>query len=217
MIRTLGRNWWLLVLCGILDAALAAIYLIIQSTNEPILGLTWNNTLVLAGKLTMAVGACTVVAAIWRSREGASWALALNGMALVALGFTQYRLTRFPISILAFALLVTLAAGSFGLAEFSIGRRMSTVDTRTFSVLGLLSVVVALPLLALGLRWIPIAPASHPDLLWLGAYFGLGGAGPGDVGREIGLGAIARLSRAHSVSPGSGKVSPPTGRSIRHG
>jgi len=131
---------------------------------------------VFVGKLAMAAGACTIAAAIWRSRNGKSWALALNGLALAALGFIQYGLTHFRIGILAFAVLIIVMAVSIGVVELAIARTFHRqhhpVDGWFFGLAGIVSVGFVLPSLALGLRWIPIERGSHLDLLWLGFYFG---------------------------------------------
>lgn len=176
MIQTLRNNWWLLALCGFLDAMISAIYLIMQDTDGPVLFPTWSGTVVFVGKLAMAAGACTIAAGIWRSRNGRSWTLALNGLSLAAFGFIQYGLTRLPISIFAFAILVILMAVSIGAVELGIARtfrhQQHRADSWFFGVAGIVSVGFVLPSLALGLRWIPIERGTHVDLLWLGSYFG---------------------------------------------
>jgi uncharacterized membrane protein HdeD (DUF308 family) len=175
LIQTLIKNWWLLALCGVLDAVIAAVYLLMQGTNGPVLSHTWSGTLVLVGKIAIAAGACTIAAAIWRCGSGRSWALALNGVAVAALGFIQYGLTRFPIGILAFAVLIVVMAASIGVVELAIARTFrrqnQPADAWFFGLAGIVSVGFVLPALALGLRWIPIEPGSHVDLLWLGFYF----------------------------------------------
>lgn len=175
MLQTLIKNWWLLALCGVLDAVIAAVYFLMQGTNGPVLSHTWNGTLVFVGKVAMAAGACTIAAAIWRSGSGMSWALALNGLAVAALGFIQYGLTRFPIGILAFAVLIVVMAGSIGVVELAIARSFRRqnhpADAWFFGLAGIVSAGFVLPALALGLRWIPIERGSHADLLWLGFYF----------------------------------------------
>src|SRR6266480_3453568 len=98
LIQTLIKNWLLLALCGVLDAIISVIYLIMQDTDGPLTFHTWNSTLVLLGKLALAAGACTIAAGIWRSTNGKCWLLALNGLALGALGLIQYRFVRFRIS-----------------------------------------------------------------------------------------------------------------------
>jgi uncharacterized membrane protein HdeD (DUF308 family) len=174
--QTLVKNWWLLALCSVFDAMLSAIYLVMRGTNGGILWHTWNGTVVFAGKVAMIAGACSIAAAIWRSRDGKSWALALNGLALAIFGFIQSGLTRFPISILVFAVLISVMTLSLGFLELGIGRTLSSMGRRAdggfFAATGLLSLIVVLPSLALGLRWIRVQPGSHLDFLWLGTYFG---------------------------------------------
>jgi uncharacterized membrane protein HdeD (DUF308 family) len=175
LIQTLVKNWWLLALCGVLDAGISAIYFLMQGTDGPVLSRSWSGMVVLVGKLAMAAGVCTVGAAVWRSRNGKNWALGLNGVALAVLGFVQYGLTRFRISILVVAVLVVVMAVSIGVAELGIARdfrrRRFDADSWLFGLVGMVSVAVALPSLAFGLRWIPIEPGSRVDLIWLGCYF----------------------------------------------
>ena len=176
MIQTLIQNWWLLALCGVLDALISVVYLVMAGTDGPILSSTWRGTVVFVGKLAMAAGACTIAAAIWRSRSGKSWALALNGLALAALGFIQYGLTRFRISILAFAMLIIVMTVSGGILELTVARTLRRQRHIAagwfFGLAGIVSVAFVLPSLALGLHWIRIEPGSDLDLLWLGFYFG---------------------------------------------
>ena len=176
MIETLIKNWWLLALCSVLDAAISAIYFLMQGTDGPVLSHTWSGTVVFVGKLAMAAGACTIAAGIWRSGNGKNWALALNGLALAALGFIQYGLTRFRVSILAFAVLIIVMAVGIGAVELGVARAFRRqhhpADGWFFGLAGIVSAGFVLPSLALGLRWIPIERGSHLDLLWLGSYFG---------------------------------------------
>ncbi|MBI1897589.1 MAG: hypothetical protein HYS04_13850 [Acidobacteria bacterium] len=200
MIRTLVKNWWLLALCGVLDAAISAIYLVMHGTNGPVLSRSWSGTVVLVGKVAVAAGVCTVVAAVWRSRNGTSWGLALNGLALAALGLIQYGLTRFPISILAFSVLIIVMAVSIGVVELSIARdfrrQHHVADAWFFRLVGIASVSLVLPSLAVGLRWVPLERGSHLDLLWLASYFGLAA-----------VGMIALSVRLHGQNPfPSGRV-----------
>jgi uncharacterized membrane protein HdeD (DUF308 family) len=176
LIQTLTRNWWLLGLCGVLDAAMSVIYFIMQGTDGPVIYQSWNGTIAFLGKLTLAAGACTVAAGLWRSKNGKCWLLALNGLALGALGLIYYAFVRFRIGILTVALLIVLMAISAGILELGIARtlrrRHHVADGSFLALAGVASIGFALPFLALGFRWIRIEPGSHPDLLWLGAYFG---------------------------------------------
>jgi uncharacterized membrane protein HdeD (DUF308 family) len=175
MIRTLAKNWWLLAICGALDATISAIYLIMQGTNGPVLADSWNGTVSLVGELAMAAGVCAILAAIWRSGTGRSWALALNGLALATLGYIQYGLTRFPISILTVAVLIVVMTVSFGILTLAVARglrgRLHRADSWFLGAAGIVSAAFVFPPVAFGLRWIPLAPGSHPDFIWLGSYF----------------------------------------------
>ena len=176
MIQTLIKNWPLLALCGIFDAIISVIYLIMQETDGPLAFHSWNGTVVFLGKLALAAGACTIAAGILRSTNGKCWLLVLNGLALGALGLIQYGFVRFPISFLTVALLVILMAMSIGVLELIIARTLrrqrQVVDGWFLALAGVASVGFALAFFALGFHWIKIEPGSHADLLWLGSYFG---------------------------------------------
>jgi len=177
MIQTLVRNWWLLALCGSLQLVISTIYAVMERTGGPVLSHSWIGTVELVGKLAIAAGLCTIAAALWRSRNGRSWGLALNGVALAALGFIQYRLTRFQISIATVAALIVVMAVSMGLVELKIARdfrrRRNVGDGWFFGLAGIVSVSLVLPWVALGLRWVTLQPGSHLDLRWLASYFGV--------------------------------------------
>ena len=166
VIQTLRKNWWLLALCGVLDAAIAAIYFVM---NGPLSSHSWNGAVTLVGELAMAAGMCSVAAGIWRSANGRCWLLVLNGLALCAFGVIAYGLVRFPISFLTVAALIIVMAVSLAVLELTIARGLRR---EWFSrVAGVVAVGFAAAFLALGARWIGIAPGSHADLVWMGAYF----------------------------------------------
>jgi uncharacterized membrane protein HdeD (DUF308 family) len=169
------QNWWSLALCGVLDVVISAIYLLMYTTDGPVLAQTWTGTVMFLGELAMLAGGCTIAAAFWRSKNRKSPALFVNGLAVAALGFVQYGLTRFRISILVFAVLVgvmTVSMGIVALAFARKSRRQNPAEGWFFAIAGVISIGFVLPSIAFGLRWIPIEPGSHTDLLWLGSYFG---------------------------------------------
>jgi uncharacterized membrane protein HdeD (DUF308 family) len=176
MLQTLINNWVLLALCGILDAIISVIYLIMRDSDGPLTFHSWNGTVVFLGKLALAAGACTIAAGILRSTKGKCWFLVLNGLALSALGLIQYGFVRFPISFLTVALLIILMAMSIGILELVIARTLRrqrhVADGWFLALAGVVSVGFALAFFALGFRWIKMDPGSHADLLWLGSYFG---------------------------------------------
>lgn len=175
LIQTLSKNWWLLALCGVVDAIISVIYLIMQDTNGPLTFHAWSGTVVSLGKLMLAAGACMIAAGIWRSAKGKCWLLVLNGLALSALGLIHF-FTRFRISFRTIALLIILMAMSIGILELvtarTLRRQRHVADGWFLGLAGVASVGFALMFFALGFRWIRLDPGSHLDLLWLGSYFG---------------------------------------------
>lgn len=176
LIQTPMKTRLLLALCGVLDAVISVIYLVMRGADGPLTFHSWNGAVTLLGELAMAAAACTIAAGSWRSTNGRSWLLVLNGLALGALGLIQYALVRYPISFLTIALLIMVMATSLGGFELAIAktlrRRGDRADGWFLTAAGVASAGFALAFLALGLRWIPIEPGSHLDLLWLGAFFG---------------------------------------------
>jgi uncharacterized membrane protein HdeD (DUF308 family) len=89
MIQTLIKNWWLLALCGVLDAIYSVMNFFMQRPDGSLTLRTFVNnrgTLVYMGMLALAAGACIIAAGIWSSRKGKSWLLVLNGLACSTLG-----------------------------------------------------------------------------------------------------------------------------------
>jgi len=167
--QTLTKNWWLLALCGVLDAMLFVIYFVMQDQDGPVTFHAWRGTIALLGKLTLAAGVCTIAAGIWRSAKGKCWPLVLNGLALTALGVIYTYLMRFRISLRTIALLIIVMAVSLAILEW---RLRHVADGWFFALAGVASVGFALAFFALGFHWIKLELGSHLDLLWLGSYFG---------------------------------------------
>ena len=88
MIQTLIKKWWLLALCGVLEATYAVMNLLMPGPDGFLTLRTFaeRGTVLQLGMLALAAGVCTLAASIWNSRMSKSWLLALNGLALSALG-----------------------------------------------------------------------------------------------------------------------------------
>ena len=164
MIQTLIKNWWLLVLCGVLDAIISVIHLNFHA---------WKVGGPFLGRLALAAGVCTIAAGIWRSAKGKCWLLVLNGLALSALGLIYNRVFGFRISFRTIALLLVVMAMSVGIFELVTARtlRRHVADEWFLGLAGAASVGFALAFLALGFRWIQL---EQPEsmFLWLSSYFG---------------------------------------------
>jgi uncharacterized membrane protein HdeD (DUF308 family) len=211
MIQTLIKNWWLLALCGVLDATLSVMYLIMQDSDGSLTFRKYalKGTIVLIGRLALVAGVCTIAAGLWRSTRGKCWLLVLNGLALGALGLILYKRTHYRISFLTVALLIILMAMSIGILELltarTLRRQRHIADGWFLGLAGVASVGFAVAFFALGFRWIKIEPGSHPDLLWLGYYFGFSAI--------CMLGLALRLHSQGLSQSGQREALPPLGNS----
>ena len=87
MSGALSKAWWLLALCGILDAMHAAINLLMM--NLPLIFRSFGSPSVAVrdmGLLALSAGACAIAAALWSAGKDHSWLLSLHGLALAAFG-----------------------------------------------------------------------------------------------------------------------------------
>ena len=173
MIQTLTKNWWLLGLCGVLGAIMAVIYLVMYDISPNIY--KWDGMVVFLNSLTLAAGACTIAATIWRSAKDKSWLLVVNGLALNTWGLMAL-FWRGPLSSGFFALLVVVMAMTFGILALAIARtlRGHVADEWFFGLAGAVSVGFALAFLALANDWIRLERRLYyPSFfLWLCFYFG---------------------------------------------
>jgi hypothetical protein len=175
LIQTLTKNWWLLALCGVLDAIMSVIYLIFYEAGPDALALHGHGMMVFLIRLALAAGACTIAGSIWRSARGKSWLLVLNGLALSAYG-SMSLFWRGPLSFSFFALLVVVMAMTFGILAFTVARtlRRRVADKWFFGSAGAASTGFALAFLALANHWIQLErrPLHHSVFLWFCFYFG---------------------------------------------
>ena len=171
MIQTLMKNWWLLALCGVLDAIYSATNFFMQDPDGSLAlrKFAVQGTVVFLGRLALAAGACTIAAGIWRSAKGKCWLLVLNGLALSALGLILNGIFGFRISFRTIALLLVVMALSIGIFELATARtlRRHVPDKWFLGLAGAASVGFALVFL-----WIKPGPGAHADFLWFGSYFG---------------------------------------------
>lgn len=175
MIQTLSKNWWLLVVCGVLYAVMAAIYLRIYNAGGPLTFHAWSLTIAFSSKVALAAGACTIIAGIWRGRKDSSWFLVLHGLALVALGLLFLRANGGArISLRTILLVMMLMAISFGIVELDVARTLrhlhQLADGWVVGLAGVVSLAFVLPFVALG-YWIQLEPSSNPEFLWFALYF----------------------------------------------
>jgi len=88
LIGALAKTWWLLALCGIIDAICAAMNLLMLNPDGSLSlrrfalpNAVWDMSV-----LALVAGACAITAGLWNSGSGNSWLLSLHGLALGAFG-----------------------------------------------------------------------------------------------------------------------------------
>lgn len=210
LIQTLMKNWWLLALCGVLEAMLAVVNLFMFMWDGSLTLRTFaiRGAAVLMARLALAAGACAIAAGIWSSGKGKSWLLVLNGLAFSAYGLIPL-FWRGPLSFLLFARLLVVMAmsiGIFALVTARTLRRQRHVADGWFLVLaGVASVGFALAFLALAFGWIQLERrALHPSVfLWLASYFGFSAI--------CMLGLALRLRSLRASQSGQWEALPPLG------
>jgi len=174
MIQTLLKNWWLLAVCGVLDAAYAAMNLFMFDPEGSLTLRRWMGpgTLRNMSEIALAAGACTIAAGIWSSGKGRSWLLALNGLALGAFGVIGLSpIPRGRVSFLPIALLFVVMAVTIGVFALATARtlRRHLVDRWFLGVAGTAAAGFALGFLVFGFRWVRLEPTEY--LLWMSSYF----------------------------------------------
>ena len=151
------KGWWLLALCGVLDAACAA-------TNALMVN-PWANFIWDMSALALAAGACAIAAGLWNSGRGNTWLLALHGFALIAFGLIGVSpLVRGPLGFRPVSLLFALMAISVG--AFALG----LAGGRLLSLCGAVSLGFACSFLAVGFGWVRLGPPPA-YWIWMSSYF----------------------------------------------
>ena len=176
MMQTLIKRWWLLALCGVLNAIFSAMmFLILSPEGPPMLRIfrQVRSTAAQLGMLALAAGICTIVTGIWSLRKGSSWLLVLNGLAYGVFGLLVR--ANGPVTFRMVALLVVVMALSIGMYELATARtlRGHLAGEWLLGVAGPVSLGFAVVFLAFVLRWLKLDPGpSAQTFNWLGSYFG---------------------------------------------
>ena len=176
MMQTLIKRWWLLALCGVLNAIFSALmFLILSPEGPPMLRIfrQVRSTAAQLGMLALAAGICTIVTGIWSLRKGSSWLLVLNGLAYGVFGLLVR--ANGPVTFRMVALLVVVMALSIGMYELATARtlRGHLAGEWLLGVAGPVSLGFAVVFLAFVLRWLKLDPGpSAQTFNWLGSYFG---------------------------------------------
>jgi hypothetical protein len=168
--------WWLLALCGAVDAISAATNLLMLDPNGSaslrkyaLPGAVWDISM-----LAVVAAACAIAVGVWNCGRTKSWLLLLHGVALGAFGVIGLSpLVRGPLSFRPISLLFVVMAASLG--AFALGNAQ-TVPSRApgrwfFFVSGAASLGFAVSFIAVGFGWVKLEPQSF--WIWMSSYFGL--------------------------------------------
>jgi uncharacterized membrane protein HdeD (DUF308 family) len=171
----LSKTWWLLTLCGILDAMHAGMNLLMLNPDASLSlrrfglqGAVWD-----MGVLALAAGACAIAAGVWNSGRDNSWLLALHGLALGAFGLIGVSpLVRGPLSFRPVSLLFVIMAVSIGAFALATSQtlRSGASGRRFLSVAGVASIGFGFSFLAVGFHLVRLGPPYF--FIWMSGYFG---------------------------------------------
>jgi len=175
LIRALTKTWWLLALCGVLDAMHAAMNLLMLNLDG---SLTLRRFAPLGAVgvmsvLAVAAGACVVAAGLWNSGRNNSWLLSLYGLALAAFGLIGLSpLVRGPLSFRPVSLLFVVMSVSIG--AFALGTaqtlRRGAPERWLLGAAGAASIGFAFSFIAVGFGWVRLGP-PHSFWIWMSSYF----------------------------------------------
>ena len=131
MTQGLSKAWWLLALCGILDAVHAAMNLLMRNPDGSTIlrEFAGRSAVQDMGILAVAAGACAIAAGVWNSGREASWLLSLHGFALGGFGLIAVSpIVRGPLSFRPVSVLFAVMAVSIGGSKIvhQCARRLST-------------------------------------------------------------------------------------------
>jgi uncharacterized membrane protein HdeD (DUF308 family) len=158
------KGWWLLALCGVLDAMSAALNLLMMNLSANFI---WDMSV-----LALVAGACAVIAGLWNSGRGGSWLLSLHGLALGAFGLIGVSpLVRRPLGFRPISLLFVLMAVSAGAFALETAQTRGRAPNRWFlTASGAASLVFACSFIAVGFGWIRLGPPPS-YWIWMSSYF----------------------------------------------
>lgn len=158
------KGWWLLVLCGLLDAIYAAMSVLMASPRTH-LGADMS-------LLALAAGACAVAAGLWNSGRSGSWLLATHGLALGAVGVIGISpLVRRPLGFGEVAPFFALIGFSAGVVALGMAQGTNCAPIRyLLTASGAASLVYACSFAAVGFGWIKLGPPPA-YWIWMSSYF----------------------------------------------
>ena len=173
---TLSQTWWLLALCGILDAMHASINLLMMNvllTSRTFGSL--SDAVWYIGLLALSAGICAITAGLWSGGKHHSWLLSLHGLALATFGtIIVSPLIKGPLSFRPISVLFTVMAASLGAfaLETAKTQRHSSKRGRFLLAVGAASIGFAVSFIVVGGFRIRLEP-PQTFFIWMSSYLAL--------------------------------------------
>lgn len=168
MLETLIKNWWLLLLRGLLALLFSIMAFLMLSSAETftLREFAMKGMVVFLGLLALIAGACTAAAGIWRATTGKWWLLMVDGIFLCSAGLLLILANRFSFRTATQAVVVLAAA--IGIIELLTARslRRHVPDEWFLALAGVASLGFAILFLVLK----PQEPSAM--FVWMGSYSG---------------------------------------------
>lgn len=166
MMQTLIRNWWLLVIRGVLALLLSVMLFLMLPFAETftLREFALKGMVVFLGILAVTAGVCTIGAGIWRASSGRWWLLVADGAILSVAGLALIAFDSFRFRTVTYV--VVVLATAIGFVELATARllRRHLSDERFLRLEGVGSIAFALAFLY-------IRPEhAGPMFIWLGLY-----------------------------------------------
>lgn len=179
MTRELSQAWWLLALCGILDAVHAAMNLLMRNPDGSTIlrEFAGANAVWDMGILAVAAGGCAIAVGVWNSGREASWLLSLHGFALGGFGLIAVSpIVRGPLSFRPVSVLFAVMAVSIGAFALTTARRLRSGASKQWflTMAGAASIGFGFSFLAVGFKLVRLGPPSPSSafFVWMSYYFG---------------------------------------------
>jgi uncharacterized membrane protein HdeD (DUF308 family) len=170
--RALCNAWWLLALCGILDAMHATLNLLMMNPSLILRRFAAATAVWDMGVLALTAGACAIAAGLWSLGKDRSWLLSLHGLALGAFGAIAVSpLVKGPLSFRPVSLLFTVMAASIGAFALEIAQtqRRGSGGRWFLSAAGAASICFAFSFIAVGFFFRLETPLMF--FIWMSSYF----------------------------------------------
>lgn len=172
MSQALYNAWWLLALCGILDAMHATINLLMMNPSLILRRFASATAVWDMGILALTAGACAITAGLWSVGKDHSWLLSLHGLALGAFGLVAVSpLVKGPLSFRPVSLLFTVMAASMGAFALETARtqRRGSRGRWLLIAAGAASISFAFSFIGVGFFFRLEPPQIF--FIWMSSYF----------------------------------------------